>query len=515
MQNSDYAVTRESKAVPESKLRKYFISLSILFATAVLSTACDAPENTAAAPIYILPGVILVKAGESFQSALNRAAAGDTIVLEDGATFRGPFVLPKKSGDKFVTIRSSSDRLPADETRLDPEKYGAHLPKLISATAEPVISTANGAHHYRFVGIEFGGTKDGAGNIIQIGTGSEVEAGELPHHIELDRVYIHATSPLGQRRGIAANGRHIKIANSYISNIVRAGDESQAIAAWATDGPIEIINNYLEAAAENILFGGASSILKLVPTDCIVERNTLNKPDEWRGKNWVVKNLFEIKNGRRIKVRNNLMTNNWTMGQDGTAILFSTRADNGPATIIEDIEFTDNIVRNSDNGINVYGAEGSGGHRLTIRNNIFDRIGNPDVDGSGRFMKSTAWDGLVIENNTIINTGNITSAYGGPVVGFVFRQNIVFENEYGFIGDSKSPGSSTLDRYFPNSFVTGNVIIGGKPDRYRSKNFYPSSVEEVGFIGLSSGDLSLRPDSLYSSLSQSGKQFGATISSSR
>ncbi len=80
-----------------------------------------------------------------------------------------------------------------------------------------------------------------------------------------------------------------------------------------TDGPVEIINNYLEAAAENILFGGAGSFLKLVPTNCVVRGNHLNKPLNWREENWEVKNLFEIKNGKNIRVENNLMTNNWTM----------------------------------------------------------------------------------------------------------------------------------------------------------------------------------------------------------
>ncbi len=495
--------------------RAIFATLpTLVFAMLTLiCAACGAAGNSAAAPAYTAPGTILVKANQDVQAALDRAVPGDTVMLEAGAIFKGSFVLPKKAGDAYITIRTSApdDRLPPTGTRIDPSKYSTLLPKLSSDSTSPVIMTTPGAHHYRIIGIEFGGTKDGVGNIIQIGTGSERNADDIPHHIEFDRIYVHATSPLGQRRAIAANGRHIKIANSHISGIVREGDESQAIAAWATDGPIEIVNNYLEAAAENILFGGAGSTLKLVPSDIVVERNHLNKPEEWRGTNWVVKNLFEIKNGRRIKVSNNLMTNNWAMGQDGTAILFSTRADNGPATIIEDIEFTDNIIRNSDNGVSVFAEEGSGGHRLTIRNNIFDRIGRKEVEGSGRFMKSSSWKGLVIENNTIINSGNITSAYNNPSTGFVFRNNIVFENEYGFKGDNTPPGNTTIDRYFPDAVVTGNVIIGGRPERYRGQNFFPTSMQEIGFTAPAEGDLTLRPESQFSPRARGGQQFGASL----
>ncbi len=59
--------------------------------------------------------------------------------------------------------------------------------------------------------------------------------------------------------------------NSHISGIRRKGEESQAIAVWGSDGPVEITNNYLEAAGENILFGGADSKLKLVPANCVVK----------------------------------------------------------------------------------------------------------------------------------------------------------------------------------------------------------------------------------------------------
>ena len=53
--------------------------------------------------------------------------------------------------------------------------------------------------------------------------------------------------------------------------------------------------NYLEAAAENIMFGGAPPYIQnLVPSDIVVRRNHLTKPLAWRTQNWLVKNLFEL-----------------------------------------------------------------------------------------------------------------------------------------------------------------------------------------------------------------------------
>lgn len=458
---------------------------------------------------------ITVKAGGDLQSAIDKAEPGDTIFLEAGANFVGNFKLPNKPGDKFITIRTSAkdSELPPENTRIDPKRYANLLPKLSSSTVEPVIDAINGAHHYRFIGIEFGGTKDGANNIIKLGTTEEKSIEDLPHHIEFDRIYVRATSPLGQRRGIAANGKHIKIVNSYFEGIRRKGDESQAIAAWATDGPIEIINNYLEGAAENILFGGGVSYLNLIPSDCLVRGNHLNKPLNWRAEGWVVKNLFEIKSGRRIKVENNLMTNNWAMAQEGTAVLFTTNTDSGEESKIEDIMFANNIVRGSGNAVNILGEHGSGGSRLTIVNNLFEDINSEKWGGRGFFLLTNEWEGVVIENNTILQNGSISIAYGKPVRNFVFRNNIIFQNEYGFFGDGVRLGKPTLEKYFPGSVLDGNIIIGGNRETYGNGNFYPQSIRDVGFVNFEGGNYQLDKNSLYVSKGAGGKRIGANIDS--
>ncbi len=489
-----------------------FFALSLALVASMASTSCSGYASQAG--FELEDKSIIVRKGGDLQAALDKATPGDTIFLEAGATFRGAFKLPKKPGAEFITIRSSADdrELPPPGTRLDPAKYKDKLATIISdVPGEPAILGVDGAHHFRFIAIDFGPTIGGMYNIIQLGTGSEKSVDDLPHHIEFDRVWIHGSPTEGQRRGIAANGRHINVVNSHISEIKRKGDESQGIAVWASDGPVIIVNNFIEAAAENILFGGAGSYLKLVPTDCIVDSNHLSKPLEWLGTDWVVKNLFEIKNGRRITVTNNLMTNNWAMGQDGNALLFTTRADNGNATIIEDIEFSGNIVRGSSGGLNILGGEGAGGHRLTIRNNIFDDIGHEKWGGGGNLMKVTDWNGLVIENNTVMNAGSIAVAYGRPVRGFVFRSNIIFEGEYGFFGDDLGPGQKAIDRYFPGGTVTGNIIIGGSKESYREPNIFLSAIGQVGFENPSKGDYRLRSTSAYIKAAPGGKPIGAYL----
>ena len=71
--------------------------------------------------------------------------------------------------------------------------------------------------------------------------------------------------------------------NSYISDIKAVNADSQAINGYNGAGPFTIENNYLEAAGENVLFGGADpAVTNLVPSDIVLRRNHLFKPLAWR-----------------------------------------------------------------------------------------------------------------------------------------------------------------------------------------------------------------------------------------
>src|ERR1044072_9777025 len=82
-----------------------------------------------------LAATIVVPSGGDLQSAINSAAPGDTIVLDAGATYRGPFPLPKKSGDLYITIQSS--RAGEITGRVAPSQSGL-LAKLRSSIADPI-----------------------------------------------------------------------------------------------------------------------------------------------------------------------------------------------------------------------------------------------------------------------------------------------------------------------------------------------------------------------------------------
>ena len=117
----------------------------------------------------------------------------------------------------------------------------------------------------------------------------------------------------------------------------------------------------------------------------------------------------------------------------------------------------------------------------------------------------------VIEHNTGIHTGNLVTADGRPNSGFVFRDNIGFQNAYGIIGTGVSPGNATLAAFFPGAVVRRNVLVGGHSSQYPPDNFFPSSVDAVGFVDPSVGNYLLGPGSPYKGSATDGTDVGADI----
>src|SRR5438445_3292743 len=505
-----------------------FVAVSLSAAVA-LTTGPSEPESPRGYvdTTYVPPSgrVIAVQAGGDFQAALNAARAGDVITLEAGATFAGPFTLPNKPGDDWIIVRSSAPdgKLPPPGTRVDPAHADA-MPKLASRSGG-VIRAARGAHHYRFIGIEI---HPAAGvflyNLVELGT-TETAVALLPHHLIIDRCYLHGDPKRGTRRGIALNSRHTAVVDSYLADFKEVGADSQAIAGWNGEGPFKIVNNYLEGAGENVMFGGADpSIPNLVPSDIEIRRNYFAKPPAWtlgdpvyEGTPCTIKNLFELKSARRVLVDGNVLERNWAHAQTGFAVLFTVRSSaTTPWTVVEDVAFTNNIVRHTASGINLLGQNDAfpsqQTKRIAIKNNLFDDVGAASWGGGGRLFQLLAGAAdVVIDHNTAFHTGPIIVAEGAAYTGFVFRNNIVPHNDYGISGSGSGTGKPTLDKYFPDAVVKKNVIVGGNAAHYPSDNFFPRSLDAVGFVDQQRGDVRLRESSRYRKAGTDGKDSGVDV----
>ena len=162
---------------------------------------------------------IYVPADGNLQQAINAAAPGDTLLLQEGAEFVGNFVLPVKTGDAWITIRSSAPDtvLPASGIRIRPSD-APHLARIRSPNALAALRTAAGSHHWIVRYLEFAGNQNGYGDILQIGDGSSAQnsLAMVPHHITLQHLLVHGDPLLGQKRGIARTRMEVTISDSLI-----------------------------------------------------------------------------------------------------------------------------------------------------------------------------------------------------------------------------------------------------------------------------------------------------------
>ena len=475
-----------------------WIGLGLIFSTAGVraQTPAQLPMRTidAREPAVAKPGVtVVLHDGGNLQLALDRASPGDTLALDPDAIFQGPFTLPRKRGEGWITIRSSG-AIPSAGTRVAPAD-AAQMPKLV-ASRGPAIVAAAGANHYRFVGIE---VRPGAGefvhDLVELGANAMPTA-DLPHDFVFARCYLHGDPLFGARRGIVLNAGATAIVDSYLADFKEQGADSQAIAGWSGTGPFLIANNYLEGAGENLLFGGADPpSADRVPSDIEIRGNLFSKPLSWKagtpgftGEAWSVKNLLELKDARRVLIEGNVFERNWLQSQNGFAILFTVRNQDGtaPWSVVEDITFAGNLVRDVGSGINILGRDNSHGdrseqtRRIDIRDNRFENIGGAEWGGSGTlFQILEGTSDVDIEHNTAFQSGNVIMSEGPPNTGFVFRHNIVMHNAYGITGSGAGVGTLALTTYFPGAVVDGNVFIGGEAARYPSGNQFATSLDAV------------------------------------
>jgi len=472
-------------------------------------------------PAIVDGSTIKLDKNGDFQRALNNAKPGDTIVLEAGAVYTGPFTLPvKPASEQFITIQSSLAAKLPEGIRVKPTdpQQAPLFAKLQSAeNGSPVVKTEAGAHHYKFVGIEFStaGPQVKVNDLVRLGESNlQKTLDAVPSHIVIDRSYIHGFPTQDVQRGISLNSRFTDITNSHISDIHGKGFDTQAICGWNGPGPFNILNNYLEAAGENIMFGGSNpSIPELVPTKILIRDNHVFKPMSWKvgdpsygGHHWSVKNLFELKNARDVTVDRNIFENNWVDAQAGSAILFTVRNDEGgaPWSVVEDVRFTNNIVKNSPAALNLLGKDdlkpSKRSNKVEISNNLFFNIG-------GTFLMMSGYPNVTVTNNTHIQTGNIMTLHGEKSENFVYEKNITIRDSkgYGVKGDNSGEGTVALDLFTPNARFLNNVIAGATAKDYPSNNAYPASASEIGFEALEKGDFRLNPRSRF-------RQLGADFS---
>lgn len=521
------------------------------------------------------------------QTALNSSACGDTISLKAGATFTGSWTFPGKSCDDqhWIIVRTSApdSSLPPEGTRLTPCFAGvASLPgrpalncsstqnvmaKLVMGQPSgsgPIVFGA-GANHYRFLGLEV--TR--LANASAVGSLAYPSAETSGNHIIFDRVWMHGTAHDDTTRGIYLSGlTYVAIVDSYLNDFHCESNtgtctDAQAIQGGlgtAPGGPYKIVNNFLESAAENVLFGGGHATL--TPADIEIRHNHFFKPLTWmpgqpnvvlgnHGNPFIVKNHFELKNAQRVLFDGNVAENSWGgFSQAGFTIVLTPKnqitkhGDVCPICQVTDVTIRNSKFSHLGGGFQIANALDSpggivppfAGERYSIHDVVLDDINDGAYKGQGQLAQvSTGLSAPLLSDvqithvtafpsHSLFDIGNASSP---KMPNFVFSNSIVTTGAYPIWtvgGDSTtcaynhSVPATVLNTCFANYTFSGNALIGVPsrfpPSSWPTGNMQLSDGNAVGFVNFNKGnggDYHLKSGTQFKSSALDGKDMGADI----
>jgi hypothetical protein len=199
---------------------------------------------------------------------------------------------------------------------------------------------------------------------------------------------------------------------------------------------------------------------------------------------------------------------------------------------VKDVTFRKNLVRRAARGMNIHGFDdqqtSAATSRIVVEQNLFDDI-NP-----GHWLATDCClgaltiprepDELSIEHNTFIHTDSrgegsdmiffTRDAEPDKLQSFVLRNNIFTYKDFGIFGQGAGSGTAAITAYCDAATVEGNIFVGVPSASYPANNFYPATVEAVGFVnynGGNGGDYRLATPSTFEGNGTDGTDPGADL----
>jgi hypothetical protein len=432
--------------------------------------------------------VLTVRIGESVQGAYDTlAATGGTIKLEVGGVERPHVgtlrIAERPVGAPLVVITSDTEHLPPAGTRITREA----LPGLaVLKSATPNTNTITGdvrSRNVAFAGVAFGAPITNNNGIAYIG-GDDHDMptpADCPENYSFDRCVFLGDPTLGTHQGITPGMRNSRITDSSMYDIFEVGRDSQCIGGRNGTNVLLVENCYLEAGAENIMFGGADSASReMMSADIIIRRCHFAKQLAWMdlASEPSIKCLLEIKSAARVLVEACLFECNWARDwSSGVAIMLKAANQSGRETwaTCEDVTIRDCVIRHVGSIFGLVGKNDSNEvsdwmRRVRIANVLAYDVNLAPYTGSGRGcdIANGVEGGLVVDHVTYHTNqhswmsmrfdSGITQS-PGPLT---FTNSVVAESDYGYWSDDNGMGFGAAAADWGATTIAGNVFKQGE-----------------------------------------------------
>jgi hypothetical protein len=407
---------------------------------------------------------------------------------------------------------------------------------------EPALRAEKGAHHWRFIGIEFAAAPEvkRVSAVVDLSHDASGKLEEVPSHIIFDRVYIHGRPDLDSQRGLAMNSRHTAIIDSYVDECHIHGADSQAVCAWDGPGPFLIENcsrgrrreHHVRRRAKLRRDDGPRRHHH--PPQSPVQKPRLVRPEisGQLGHQEPLRN----QNARRVLFEGNVLENCWAEGQTGFAFVLKTSSpgDQGrPWDTTTDLTIRHNRIINSLNGVSiarwssagpvVEGAEPTS--RILFEHNVFERFGGKSdyagkggEEGAGILFQCAGRD-LTFRHNTAFPGYCMFSLVQPGSDNLILDDNLLTPGSYSIHPDGGSgPGwlGGQGTHLKGNSRMSGNTIIRTGTTRARetsAKVFPPENhfFDSFAAAGVDEKTYRLLPSSKAKKTATDGTDPGADI----
>jgi hypothetical protein len=319
-------------------------------------------------------------------------------------------------------------------------------------------------------------------SVIQLGDNSVTTQGALdrvPKRITLDNIQIPTHRG---KRGIEVNATDVIIRNPQIQDVWSpARADSQAIGILNTPGNVTVFGGNLSAGSEVVMLGGDT--MKLPNTqirNVMFDGVTLQRPLAWQtdGVARVVKNLFEVKAGVDVTVRNCTLDGCWRDGQDGWAFVITPKN----SQYIQNVLVENCIVKNAAGLVQLLGKDYNSVTPQATRGVVFKNVsfdlsralyggrGIP-VLMTGGMLDFSIQDCNGTFDGTTIVLSDTTATYGpqGPVT---MTGCTMPTGAYGLMADGTNYGSplpigSSYAGQELLTNITGNTFSGA-PTRFKT-----------------------------------------------